>query len=194
MFLEKLLIRQHLRHSSTFRFWKHCKLDSLDCLIKKVTMSKSIINILFCVLLFVQGCSVAKLSSLPKSSNEIDFNKYSFELVNAKEPFWISKTSNEYYFEKPKLYAEEDIFKAIDKAFTANNYVVVKFYKTEKTIFAERGMRANEWKSIAGVYYQIDEKAEKTKVYIQVKITQDISGGWKENRAKKVGVIIEKEL
>ena len=151
-------------------------------------------SILFIVIIISQSCTVAKLSSLPKSSNEIDFNKYSIELANAKEPFWTSKTSNEYYFEKPKLYAEEDLFKAMDKAFTANNYVVVKFYKTEKTIFAERGMRANEWKSIAGIYYQTDEKTEKTKIYIQVKITQDITGGWKENRAKKIGVIIEKEL
>lgn len=52
-------------------------------------------------------------------------------------------------------------------------------------------MHANEWNSITGVYYKVDLNKQKLQVYINTKITQDITGGWSENRAKKVGLIIE---
>ena len=55
-------------------------------------------------------------------------------------------------------------------------------------------MRANEWQSYTGVYYKIDENLENTRIYIQVRITQDFTGGRDENRAEKIGLIIEKEL
>jgi len=55
-------------------------------------------------------------------------------------------------------------------------------------------MRANEWNSFAAIYYQADEQAGKTKIFILVKITQDATGGRRENRAQKIGAIIEKEL
>ncbi len=51
-------------------------------------------------------------------------------------------------------------------------------------------MRANEWNSITGVYYHIENA--KIQVYLTTKITQDVTGGWRENRAKKIGVLIEK--
>jgi hypothetical protein len=149
---------------------------------------------LYVLILMLQSCSVAKFSSMPKTAADINFVKYESELQNTKEPFWTSKTSNEYFIEINKICKEQDILQSIGNAYSANNYGFSKFNKEDKAVFAERGMRMNEWKSIAGVYYLIDEIAKKTRIYILVKITQDVTGGWKENRAKKLGQIIEKEL
>lgn len=155
---------------------------------------KSIFLFLLGFILIMQSCSVAKFSSMPKTAADINFVKYEKELQNNKEPFWTSKTSNEYFIEINKICKEQDILQSIGNAYSANNYGFSKFNKEDKVVFAERGTRLNEWKSIAGVYYQIDGIAKKTRIYILVKISQDVTGGWKENRAKKLGQIIEKEL
>lgn len=165
-----------------------------SCEYKRPVMIKKIVPLLLFSTILVQSCSVAKISSLPQSSNEIDFAKYSVELNKSKQAFWTSKTSNEYYIEKNTVYSEADILRIITYAVEINNYTIAKYSKIEKVVFAKRGMRANEWKSIAGIFYQIDENERKTKIYIQVKITQDITGGWRENRAQKIGVLIEEKL
>jgi hypothetical protein len=142
---------------------------------------------LFIVLSFaLQSCLVAKFSSMPKTSADINFVRYEKESQNTKEPFWDSKTSNEYFIKINKVYAELDILQAIGVAYSNNNFGFSKFNKADKVVFAERGMRMNDWKSLAGVYYNIDEIEKETKIYVLVKITQDVIGGWKENRAKKL--------
>ena len=126
-------------------------------------MSKKTIIFLLPIILLVQSCSVAKLSSLPKSSNEIDFGKCLGTIEKPTGKPRTSKTLNEYCFERAKVYTEEEIIKALDKAVKLSNYTVIKFSTTEKVVFADRGLRANEWNSFAGIYYRIDEQAGKTK-------------------------------
>jgi hypothetical protein len=145
-------------------------------------------------LLVLTSCSVAKFSSMPKTAMEIDFVKYENDLQNTKEPLWSSNTSNEYFFVLDKACQELELLEAVGFAFTKNNFGFSKFNKADKVVFAERGARLNDWKSIAGIYYKIDTLANKTRFYILVKITQDIIGGWKENRAKKIGLDLEKLL
>lgn len=154
-------------------------------------------NIFFFVFSFTllcQSCNVAKFSSMPKAASDIDFNKYSNGIKVAKEPLLTIATTNEFFVKIDRVCTELEILDVIGKAYTANHYGFSKFNKTDKAVFAERGARLNEWKSIAGVYYLIDTKTMNTQFYILVKITQDITGGWKENRAKKIGLSIEKEL
>lgn len=145
-------------------------------------------------MLLIQSCTVAKLSSFPKSSDEIDFNKCPVDIENNKEPRRTSKTSNTYCIQKSKAYVEEDILRVINNAYKLNSFVVTKLDRAENCVFAERGLRTNEWNSIAAVYYKIDEQAGTTQLFILVKITQDATGGKNENRAKKIGLVIEKEL
>ena len=155
---------------------------------------KSSLTFLASCIFLVQSCTVAKLSSLPKSSNDIDFDKCLGTLEKPSGKLRTSKTVNEYCFEIAKIYTEDAVIKAIEKRIKYSDYSVINFSTIGRVVYADRGLRTNEWKSIVGVYYWIDEQAGKTKVYIQVRITQDITGGWNENRAKKVGSIIEKEL
>jgi hypothetical protein len=138
------------------------------------------------------GClSVAKISSFPKASAEINFDRYSTEYQEKKDPFWTSKTSNEYYFERNKIVSEKELTDIIQNALREKGYSIYSVSLDNDNVFGKRGMYANEWNSISGVYYKIDLNKQRLQIYINTKITQDITGGWSENRAKKVGLIIE---
>ena len=138
--------------------------------------------------------SVAKISDLPSSSKGIDFDKYSAEYKEQKNPFWTAATSNEYYFERDKALTEKDLTDIIKQALSKKGYAMNKVDLENNYISGKRGMQANEWNSITGIYYQLDHNNKKLQVYIITKITQDFTGGWKENRAKKIGEIIESNL
>ena len=141
-----------------------------------------------------QSCSVAKFSSMPKGASEINFANFQSQVKNEKEPLLTGSTTNEYFIEINRVCNELELLDAIGQAYTANHYGFSKFNKADKAIFAERGARLNEWKSLAGIYYQINGQLNNTRFYILVNITQDITGGWKENRAKKLGLSLEKLL
>ncbi len=137
--------------------------------------------------------SVAKLSDFPAGSKEIDFDRYSAVYHEQKNPFWSAATSNEYYIERDIIIAEKDLADIIKQALFEHGYSINKVDLENNFISGRRGMQANEWNSITGVYYQLDNN-KKLQVYIITKITQDFTGGWRENRAKKIGEIIESKV
>ena len=47
---------------------------------------------------------------------------------------------------------------------------------------------------MTGVYWKEKESTKKIQLYIITKITQDITGGWTENRAQKIGKLIEIQI
>ena len=145
------------------------------------------ISSIFCILI-LNGClSIAKLENFPKSNNSIDFNNYATINNSEKEPFWTSKTSNEYYL-TTKLRDENKLEEIIKISLLTNGYRLIHVDTLQNSIIGKRGLRANEWNCIAGVYYQLVDSAE---IYIKCEITQDITGGWSENRAKKIGLVID---
>ena len=162
--------------------------------INNVKNHRLIIPIILCfiVLDFTSCASTAKLSDFPYSSANIDFNKYSKEYTASKEPFWTLKSSNEYYFEATFNSNEGYLIVAIKQGLNAKDYEIRSSSIENKCVIGERGMRANEWGSMTGVYYLLDGGI--AKIYINTKITQDITGGWRENRAMKVGKEIEKKM
>ena len=147
---------------------------------------------LFIFLTTLNSClSVAKMTDFPNSSANINFDKYSTELNKKKDPFWTLNTSNEYYIERNVLMTEMDLTNLIQYALKKMGYKIYTIDINNDYVFGKRGMYANEWSSITGVYYKIDISNKKLHVYINTKITQDFTGGWRENRAQKVGQIIE---
>lgn len=138
------------------------------------------------------SCNVARFSSMPQRATDINFDKIGLVNKPIKETVYTANTKNEYFIQINNLLNEAQILEVIGKTYSANNYGFSKFNRVDKVVFAERGARLNEWKSLAGIYYQIDEVNNQTNLYILVKITQDITGGFKENRAKKLGLVIEK--
>ena len=148
---------------------------------------KKTFSIIFLSILFINCISTARVSDFPLNSNSIDFDKYSKEFTVNKTPFWTLNTSNEYYIER-EIHISEDLLVAnIEKALKLNNYSITSKSKETRCFIGKRGMKANEWNSITGIYYKLENQNTLAKIYIRTKITQDITGGWRENRAMKVG-------
>lgn len=143
--------------------------------------------------IILMGClSTAKISNFSQTSSTIDFEKLSKEFELTKTPFWTSKTSNEYYFEKESVIDETKLIEIINSALRSYNYSIKVSDIENNCVIGKRGMVANEWGSITAVYYKIE--SNKIQVYLNTEITQDITGGWRENRALKVGQLIETKL
>lgn len=140
--------------------------------------------ILTCLILIVTGClSKAKLTDLPPDKNAIDFSKLeNYRIPEGKRP--KSKVKFEYFIEiesNTKISVEKLIFQALE----SEGFEIVVESTSDNYIKAQRSLRNNEWGSVAGVYYEV--KPNLTQIYIICKITQDITGGWYEHRAKKIG-------
>jgi hypothetical protein len=140
----------------------------------------------------LQGClSVARISDFPTTSSNINFDNYSKEKSEKKDPFWTLETSTEYYIETQKLINNDVLINLISQSLKDNGYVIFVSDKNNNYVIGKRGLRANEWNTRTGVYYRNDISKNKTQIYINSRITQDITGGWKDNRAKKVGLVLE---
>ena len=142
------------------------------------------LSLLFFAILF-QGClSTASLTDFPQSSKSYDFNKIADSEKTEKDKGWNSKTGFEYYM-KTNVADDSIITQAITGAMKSEGFQIKFIDKNNGAILGKRGMRANEWNSVAGVYYaKFNEGYE---IYVNCKITQDITGGWLEDRAKKIG-------
>ena len=127
--------------------------------------------------------SVADLKDFPASSAEIDFDDVSARINGIDDASGNSEDSADYLAVVESESAER-LTALITEALQDNGYTLVKSDRSNGVVFAERGMRVNEYESIAGVYFETASGA--FAVYARVDITQGLTGGWKENRARQV--------
>lgn len=139
------------------------------------------------ILLITSCLSVAKISSFAQTSDSIDFNSVSSKRPDLNDSQWSTETSNEYYFETNKVIDEDILFDSMIESLRNTGYAVKPFNRENNCVLGVRGIRGNEWRSIVGIYFKNDNIGNKTQVYIICRITQDITGGWKENRAREIG-------
>lgn len=142
--------------------------------------------------ILIQSClSIARISEFPHSSSIIDFEKYAMEFDEHELPLRTRKTSYEYFLEVDNPLPEYKLVILITHALENKGYEVVRLDTITNSVLGKRGLRANEWKTVTGVYYNINSLIPKTQIYILSRITQDFTGGWKDNRAKKVATELE---
>jgi hypothetical protein len=138
------------------------------------------------------GCiSTARVSDFSKSSNVYDFDALSNINYESEGKFWNLQTKYEYFIEIDNV-TEEVLFSTIQEALTRLGYKISYKDRQQQTIIGERGLQLNEWNSINGVYYNYRNGT--FRVYIKNAITQDIIGGWRENRARRVAQVLCSEL
>lgn len=142
--------------------------------------------------LLLTGCvSVAHVSDFKKTADGLDFDALAKRNYDQKDGLWNEKTGYEYFIVVDHV-SEPDAVKCIKAALQSQGYQV-EYTSTEgRAIIATRGLMANEWSSVAGVYYRPEEAM--VQIYIRDKITQDITGGWRENRAKEIAQAIRAEI
>ena len=140
----------------------------------------------------IQSCmTTAQLSDFSRTSDGLDFNEIAISKNDTTDAEWNGRTEFEYYI-KTVVTVDSLIIKAIKSGLNSEKFSIKLNSKNNCTILGERGMTFNEYNSIAGVYYQINSAS--SEIYINCKITQDMTGGWREDRAKKIGLKICKLL
>ncbi|MES2765877.1 MAG: hypothetical protein V4642_08420 [Bacteroidota bacterium] len=143
------------------------------------------VSILFAATLLIQSCiSTARLKDFPQSARTFDFNKIANSRTAEKDDIRDSKTGFEYYL-KTNILDDSLILHSIIDGLNDEGFSIKFIDENNGAVLAKRGMRANEWNSVAGVYYQkINDGFE---IYVNCKITQDFTGGWREDRAREIG-------
>ena len=136
------------------------------------------------LVVFISGCSIASLNKMEHSAEEIDFDKIEKEHDSSGGIIWTWKGKNEYFI-YVKNYNTVELMEDLKNSVIENGYSIVANSNESNVVLGERGLRLNEWGSVIGVY--IKEGIDFHRVYIKVEITQDITGGWMSNRAKKIG-------
>jgi len=139
----------------------------------------------FIAMILIQSCaSTARLTDFPQSAKSYDFNKIANSKKTEEDKSWNKTTGFEYYL-KTNITDSSLIVEAIAAALKSEEFVIKFIDDNQGAVLGERGLRANEWKSVAGVYFQKGD--EGFEVYVNCKITQDFTGGWREDRARKIG-------
>lgn len=129
----------------------------------------------------------AKLSDLPKTADEINFDTYA-KGVAKSGGVWSFKTSTEYYLETATPLTQDTLITIIRQALISRKYAIQSASPDKGCITASHAMTMNEYYYVTGVYYKLSPG--KTQLYIRTTITQDITGGAKNNLSEKLGLII----
>ena len=140
-------------------------------------------SVLFLVVsFFIAGCaSIARIEDLPKS----------YELINYND---VEKSEYGYYEHIFKLENITDghFYSAAMKGLTTNGFSIVEINKDDRVLTAKRGLRANEWGSVVGIYSKRTDSDLEIKVI--VKITQDFTGTMPQSYAKNIANRIKNSL
>ena len=143
------------------------------------------ISCYFLAIILIQSCSsTARLTDFPKTAKEYDFDKIANSKKTQEDKSWNKKSGYEYYLQTNSK-DDSVIIQAIDRAMRSEGFVIRLIDNTNGAVLGERGLQANEWKSVVGVYYQKNDDG--FELYVRCKITQDVTGGWREDRAQKIG-------
>jgi len=134
---------------------------------------------------------VARVSDFSKTANGLDFESLAGRDYDGKDAVWNQKTGYEYFIKLERL-TEDELVDGITRALKQLRYDIRYSDKQGRTIIGERGLRANEWSSVVGAYYR--QTGESYYVYIRNVITQDVTGGWRDNRAQKIAQAICADL
>lgn len=149
-------------------------------------MIKNLIVLL--MVITASGCtSVARVSNFESSSSKIDFAGLAKTHDSSSGAIWSWKCKNEYFIYVQNM-AMSQLSSLLKKSVGSSGYSIVKSSEDGSAIIAEKGITLNEWGSVVGVYSSLKEG--EFQIYIKVEITQDITGGWVENRAKRLGMHI----
>ena len=134
------------------------------------------------------GCiSTASMSDLSKTASAYDFDKLSRAEYIENEKNWSNRTVFEYYLKSTGV-DDYLLVQAVKGAMEAYEFKVKILNIKERAILGQRGLSANEWKSVIGVYYRTANNS--SEIYIKIRVTQDVTGSWRQDRAMEIGELI----
>ncbi len=127
------------------------------------------------LLLSLTGClSVARLSDLPADSASVDMD-------NTAPPTKYGRFEHTVSLEGT---SRQRVFEISQLALQQEGFQIALADPDKGCIKGERGLRANEWSMVSGVYLREGDNQVKVKVICI--ITQDITGGWHQSYAENI--------
>ena len=134
------------------------------------------------LLAVLSGCtSIAKVSNFETNASQINFTQLANLHNSTAKAGWTWQGKNEYFI-NVKAIEKAELSEKLINALDEHGYSLVKKSEDGSAIIGDKGIRLNEWWSVIGVYFSATNDGHQ--VYIKVELTQDITGGWTENRAK----------
>lgn len=132
--------------------------------------------------LLVSGCmSVARLSDLPRSSDQVNFKQVTKDEYGHYEHDFVLTGVTDQQFHA-----------IVRKAMDSNGYSVRTDEVKSRATTGERGLRLNTWGAVAGVYSR--RTGDSLDVKVIVRITQDFTGTLPERFAEDIANEIKKSL
>ena len=149
-----------------------------------LNMIRKIITIL--MIIAVSGCtSIASVSNFETSASQIDFNKLEQSYDRSPDGAWSWEGKNEYIIFVKNTDSSE-LYSLLITFLKSSGYKIVNSSNDGTAIIGKKGIRFNDWGSVIGAY--LSPSNDEYQVYVKVEVTQDITGGWTENRAKHFGI------
>ncbi len=132
------------------------------------------------------GCiSVARLADLPVATDSLHYGRPEKEEYGYYEyEFLLHDITNEQFVH------------AVRQALSTNGFQIRRDDPEARVITADRGLRANEWSSVVGVYSR--RQGADLEVKVIFKITQDFTGtipqSYAENIADRIRTFLHRDL
>jgi len=125
--------------------------------------------------------SVARLSDLPRSSDQVNFKQVTKDEYGHYEHDFVLTGVTDQQFHA-----------IVRKAMDSNGYSVRTDEVKSRATTGERGLRLNTWGAVAGVYSR--RTGDSLDVKVIVRITQDFTGTLPERFAEDIANEIKKSL
>ena len=146
------------------------------------------------VVFLCTGClHKVSLEMFPTTKAAIDYKKINATQVdrNANLKFGAKQ---EFCFLNEYKSTEEELIKIIRNVVESDGFKPKHFSYQEDVLIFEKGLSAEAWKSMMGVYYDIREDKNEVEIYVLYQMTQDITGSFEFNYSEVIGQRIQLSL
>ncbi|HPN71682.1 MAG TPA: hypothetical protein PLZ32_19280 [Saprospiraceae bacterium] len=146
------------------------------------------------LVIILSGClHKVSLEMFPTTKSAIDYKK-----INATQ---VDRNANlkyggkqEFCFLNEYKSTEEELIKIIRNVVESDGFKPKHFSYQEDVLIFEKGLSAQAWKSMMGVYYDIREDKNEVEIYVLYQMTQDITGSFEFNYSEVIGQNIRQSL
>lgn len=141
-------------------------------------------------LLFISCLHSVNLEMFPKTKQEVDYKAIKSRQFERNSNLRFGSTQ-EYYFKSSFQRSEVELLKIIDLVMTEERFKLKVSDINEDYLIYEKGLSAEAWNSMIGVYYDINPSSSTVEMYLVYKMTQDVTGSLAFNYAEIIGQKIQ---
>jgi len=150
-------------------------------------------QLLFLSLLLTSCLQSVSLDMFPSSKNQIDYSE-----IKSRQ---AERNSNLKYGSKQEFHihdfynrSEKILVKIISDWLKKEGFTLKQSNIDEDFLIFEKGLSPEAWKSMVGVYYDLNKNTNEVEIYILYQMSQDVTGSLNINYAELIGKRIQYTL